>query len=306
MKSKFKIFPLAILCFGLSSCLKDELYTADTDEGNPTVELFDPKSAGDAAHIFPVAETYFDVVPAGESSITVSYSGGKQAPEDITVDLLVDEAALNRFNQKIIDDARAEAIANDEDPDEAEEDIQGELYDLMPTTLYSLSATQVTIKKGESKATVSVKVKPSDFDFNYRYVVPITIQSASFGTISAGFKTALYFFGAKNEYDGTYKYTTSANTSLVPNANKSVKLLTAGLYKLSLSPGLLGTYTNEVIYTIDPVTNAVTVTCPSLGVQEPQDARSKYDPATKTFTVFWKQGNGGRTFEETFVFSGPR
>ena len=52
----------------------------------------------------------------------------------------------------------------------------------------------------------------------------------------------------------------------------------------------------------DPLTNAVTVTCPSLGVQTPQDTRSKWDPATKTMTVFWKQGNGGRTFEEKLVY----
>jgi len=69
-----------------------------------------------------------------------------------------------------------------------------------------------------------------------------------------------------------------------------------------MSPGLLDTYSNAVSYTVDPLTNAVTVTCPSLGVQTPQDTRSKWDPATKTMTVFWKQGNGGRTFEEKMVY----
>ncbi|MGE8422876.1 MAG: DUF7015 domain-containing protein [Sphingobacterium siyangense] len=33
---------------------------------------------------------------------------------------------------------------------------------------------------------------------------------------------------------------------------------------------------------------------------------SKYDPATKTLTVNWTSNGGGRTFEEKFVYTGPR
>lgn len=302
----FKVLPFVVLSIVLSSCLKDDLYTADTDEAVNTIEFSDPDQAADAEHIYPVFEQYFEVVPSAEGSITVSYSGGKPAPQDIVVDVQIDQSALSKYNARIVEVAREAAIAAGEDPDEAEYYAQADFYDLMPTSLYTLSSNQVTIKKGESKATIKVSTKPDQYDFAYRYVLPLTISSASMGTISGTFKTVFYYFGALNEWDGTYKYTTSANTSLVPNANKNVKLLTAGAYKLKLSPGLLGTYSNEVIYTIDPATNAVTVECPSLGVQTPQDTRSKYDPATKTFTVFWKQGNGGRTFEETFVYSGPR
>lgn len=305
-KSIFNILPLAILSVVLSSCLKDELYTADTNEGNHTIEFLEPGQAGDADHLYPVAEQYFEVVPESEGTVTISYSGGKPAPQDIVVDVQVDEAALARYNARIIEVARQSAIEQEQDPDEAEEAVQGDLYDLMPTSLYSLSSTQVTIKKGESKAVIKVATKPNQYDFDYRYVVPLTIKSISSGTLSSTFATAFYMFGALNKYDGKYKYTTSANTSLVPNAEKEVQLLTKGADKVALSPGLLGTYSNEVIYTIDPATNAITVECPSLGVQTPQDTRSKYDPATKTLTVFWKQGNGGRTFEETFVFISKR
>lgn len=305
-KTIFKVLPFVILSSMLSSCLKDEVYTADTDEAVNTIEFADPEQAGDSDHLYPVFEQYFEVVPSGNGNITISYSGGKPAPQDIVVDIQIDVNALDKYNARIIEVARAEAIEAGEDPDDAEEDAQAELYDLMPTSLYTISGTQVTIKKGESKANISVSTKPDQYDFNYRYVLPLTITSASSGTLSGTFKTAFYYFGALNEWDGSYKYTTSAATSLVPNASKTVKLLTAGAYKLKLSPGLLGTYSNEVIYTIDPATNAVTVECPSLGVQTPQDTRSKYDPATKTFTVFWKQTGGGRTFEETFVYSNPR
>jgi len=114
--------------------------------------------------------------------------------------------------------------------------------------------------------------------------------------------TIVVQLGLKNAYDGVYRYQTSGATSLVPNADKTVTLETTGEHTVRLYPGLLATYSNEVSYTIDPVTFHVTVTCPSLGVQTPQDARSNWDPEKKILTVFWKQGNGGRTFEETFTF----
>jgi hypothetical protein len=68
----------------------------------------------------------------------------------------------------------------------------------------------------------------------------------------------------------------------------------------------LGTYSNAVSYDINPTTNAITVTCPSLGVQTPQDTRSKYDPATKTMTVFWKRRSGSAKFEEKLVYKRSR
>ncbi|MGX5688445.1 DUF1735 domain-containing protein [Arcticibacter tournemirensis] len=303
-----KITSLALLTLSLSACLKDDLYTADTDEGTNTVEFLEPAQAGDADHLYPVTEEYFSVSPSAESEITISYSGGKPAPEDIVVKVAIDQAALERYNARIIEVARQTAIDQDQDPDDAEEEAQADLYDLMPTNLYSLSAMEVTIKKGESKAAIKFTTKPNQYDFNYRYVVPLTITSVSSTKVqlSGTFATAFYYYGAKNQWDGKYSYSTSANTSLRPSSKASVTLLTAGANRLRLSPGLLGYYSNEVYYNIDPSNNSITVECPSLGVQTPQDTRSKYDPATKTFKVYWKQGNGGRTFEETLVYTGPR
>ena len=155
-KSIFKIIPFVALGFLLSSCLKDDLYTADTDEAVNTIEFADPEQAGDADHLYPVFEQYFEVVPSGDGEITISYSGGKPAPQDIIVDVQIDQSALNRYNARIIEVARQAAIEAGEDPDDAEEEAQAELYDLMPTSLYTLSATQVTIKKGESKVKIEV------------------------------------------------------------------------------------------------------------------------------------------------------
>lgn len=186
---------------------------------------------------------------------------------------------------------------------------------LMPENLYSIENFNVPIKNvgPENVGYLPIKFKTGavDSDGNTlfsinNYVLPIKIEDAGGYKIASNYRMIFLVVKGKNAYDGKYLYTTSAKTSLRPNSTANVQLITAGAHRVKLSPGLLGYYSNDVYYNIDPATNHITVECPSLGVQSPQDPRSKYDPATKTLKVYWKQGNGGRTFEETLVFTGPR
>jgi len=196
---------------GLSSCLKDELYTADTTKSPNFIELSDaPAIPATNEEIYNVTIKSFAVIPSAEFDVTVSYSGSDVAPQDIVVDIAADPTVIEKYNSKIIKDVRDEAIANGEDPDEAEEEAYGKLYDLMPSALYSLSTDKVTIKKGEKKTTFKILVKPDQFDFAYRYGLPITIKSTSFGQISGNFNSIIYAVGAKNKYDGNYEVTATA------------------------------------------------------------------------------------------------
>lgn len=185
---------------------------------------------------------------------------------------------------------------------------------LAPDSLYSIADWKATIKDAGvlNVGRIFMKVKTGAKDANgdqlfanHAFVLPIKIEDAGGYDIASNFRMIFLVLKGKNDYDGKYHYTTSENTSLVPNADKNVTLITAGLTKLTF--GLLGTYSNKVVYNIDPATNKITVvSCEGLGVQTPPDPRSKYDPATKTLKVYWKQANGARTFEETFVYTGPR
>jgi hypothetical protein len=184
---------------------------------------------------------------------------------------------------------------------------------LLPDSLYSVDNWDVTIKDAGvlNVGRLLIKVKTGAVDADgvalfatHNFVIPIAIQDAGGYDIASNFRMIFLVLKGKNAYDGKYHYTTTANTSLQPSLDKNVVLTTAGTQRLHF--GLLGTYSNDVWYTINKETNQITVECPSLGVQEPQDPRSKYDPATKTLHVYWKQAGGGRTFEETFVYTGPR
>ncbi|WP_412466681.1 DUF1735 domain-containing protein [Pedobacter sp. KLB.chiD] len=290
-----KIFKLlitgAILTTVMSSCLKNKFDTINPS-GSPSVVEFKnpvPPSSetpeGSLYTVFPVA---YEVGASVEATYTVQLTGPDPAPQDVSVNIGVKSAAVAELNAD-------KSVISSYVP-----------YVELPASLYTITTPTVTIPSGQRTATVKVTYKTANFDFSKKYALPISITSSNYAGVSKNFGTVLLNVSAKNAYDGVYTYTTSANTSLVPNANKTVSLITVNATTVSLSPGLLGTYTNEVTYTVDPSTNKVTVACPSLGVQTPQDTRSNWNPATKVMTVFWKQGNGGRTFEETFTYKGVR
>lgn len=277
---------------GLSSCLDDKPFF-DPDESPSVIELTSSMSGSHISNVAAVVPVYadaFDISAADEAKILVTYAGAGTAPEDITVTIAVDPTALNLYNEWYKE-------FNDETTNE---------YEMLPATWYSIPSNTVVIPKGKKTAEFTINVKPDQFTFAAQFVIPLRITQVSSGVISGNFSSGLFFYQAKNELDGNYTYTTSANTSLVPNKNSTTSLQTVGRYKVQMLPGLLDTYSNLVFYSYDPVTMDVFVECPSLGVQNPTVPKGKYDPATGVMTANWKQGNGGRTFEEKFVYIGPR
>jgi hypothetical protein len=286
MKKYFKIASFMMVGFMLSSCLKDDSLVLDPSKGTNVIEFENTAEIAVHGSSIPLyVHSYPITATPTPLTVTVSYSGpASGAPEDIKVKVsLGDLASITKYNTE-----------------------QKTAFELLDPAAYSLGNLDLTIPKGQKKASFEVKFNTNKFDLTKATVLPLKIVSASSGTVSGNFNVILLNVGAKNAYDGVFNYTTSANTSLVPNKNSTTELITVNATTVRIAPGLLDTYSNAVSYTVDPLTNAVTVTCPSLGVQTPQDTRSKWDPATKTMTVFWKQGNGGRTFEEKFVFSRSR
>lgn len=266
----------------LSSCLKDDSVVLDPKKGFNVIEFENTANIAVHGSSIPLYVHSYPITKAPTPlTVTVSYSGPETgAPEDIKVKVaLGDVASITKYNTE-----------------------QKTAFEILDPSAYTLGNVDLTIPKGQKKASFEVLFNTEKFDLTKATVLPLKIVSASSGTLSANFNVILLNVGAKNAYDGVFTYTTSANTSLVPNKKSTTDLITVNANTVRMSPGLLDTYSNAVSYTVDPLTNAVTVTCPSLGVQTPQDTRSKWDPATKTMTVFWKQGNGGRTFEEKFVY----
>lgn len=262
----------------LSSCLKDDRMVLDPEKGHNVVEFANPGERAAVGSVHALYPLLVDLEPEVELPVTLSYSGPEAtAPEDIVIQIgVADEQVIKDYNKDQTTD-----------------------FKLMPSDLYSFSSTEVRIPKGESKATIMVKYKADQFSFTTPYVLPLKIVSSSYGIVSGNYSTILLQVGPKNEYHGTYRYT--YQTSLGSNTTgKNVTLLTAGPNTLKLLPGLIATYSNYIDYTIDPVTNKITVYMNSL-LPVATDPSSEYDPETKTLNVKFTTNGGGRTFVEKFV-----
>ncbi|MCF0070423.1 DUF1735 domain-containing protein [Dyadobacter sp. CY261] len=165
------------------SCLKDEM-TLDPDKSVNVIEFKNPSSfVSPAGSKYALYTKAFDLADENEYPITISYSGAQVAPEDITVNLGIDAAALSQYNAE-----------------------QHKEYDLIDEKLYTMVAS-VVIPKGERTVVAKLKFKSNAFDFSKKYVLPIQILSASTGIVSGNFGTILLNVNAKNKYDGVYSAT---------------------------------------------------------------------------------------------------
>ncbi|RZK18777.1 MAG: DUF1735 domain-containing protein [Pedobacter sp.] len=285
------LIPALMVTTVLSSCLKNKFDQMNPDASPSVIEFANPAApagetpGGSAFTVFPVA---YAVGASVEGTYEVQLSGPDPAPQDITVNIGVRPAAITQLNAE-------KSIVASYIP-----------YVELPSSLYTITTPTVTIPAGQRKATVKVLFKTNQFSFTAKYALPISITSTNYAGVSTNFGTILLNVAAKNMYDGLYSYKTSANTALLPNRSLSgVRLVTSGANSVSILPGLLANYTNEVVYTVDPATNLVTVAMTTL-TPIATNASSKYDPATKTFTLSWTSNGGARLFEETFVYQGPR
>lgn len=292
---KMKIYKLfitaAVMTTVLSSCLKNKFDYINPSGSASVVEFKNPvapSSESPEGAVFTVFPVAYAVGASVEATYTIQLTGPNPAPQDITVNIGTKTSAITDFN------ASKSGVASFVP------------FVELPSSLYTISTPTVTIPAGQNTAIVKVLYKTDGFNFASKYALPISITSSSYAGIGKNFGTILLNVSAKNKYDGLYSYKTSAATALLPNRSVSnVKLITTGANSVRIDPGLLANYTNEVIYTIDPATNLVTVAMTTL-TPIATNPTSKYDPATKVFTLSWTSNGGARLFEETFTYTGVR
>ncbi|MFS2189772.1 BT_3987 domain-containing protein [Mucilaginibacter sp. Mucisp84] len=187
-------------------------------------------------------------------------------------------------------------------------------YELLPTSLYTISSTKVTadgsgnltakFAPGDFQNYFTIKLNGSKFDLSKKYALAYIITNAGGLTIHAASKDTLFtFFAIKNKYDGEYH---STGTFHHPTAgdraiDRDKTLTTAGAISVSTEIGDIG---GSMTLTVNEATNEVTVsgnvsaTQPLLPVP---GLTSTYDPATKSFILNYRYlgGGGYRVVEET-------
>jgi len=279
------LLAIAFLSTTLTSCLKDDSLVLDPSKGHNVIEFANPAQIAVNGTPSPMYQFAYSTASLPTLPITVSYSGPEAvAPQDITVKIT--PATLS----KIAEYNTATASS----------------YTLLGSGSYTLSATEVVIKAGTSKATFNVAFRPLTFEFTGLQVLPLTISSVSSGIISGNFNTILLNVTPKNIYDGVYKinagnvqrYTTPTsptqndglNGDLAGNPNLSLQTINlttvqiSGLTWHGGSSGVSGI--DNLRATVDPATNLVTMNAlGNTSLRNIPGTVSKYDPATKTFTL---------------------
>jgi hypothetical protein len=304
------------LSLSLAGCLKEASMNNDPSKANNVIEFINTGgNQEEATSYYPGYYEDLGSLATGASAkfnLNVGYGGGDNAPEDITVNLSLDQAALDQYNTE-----------------------NGTSLVMPPTDVYNLPSS-VVIKKGTKMGQALVTItNASSYDFNAAYALPIKITSASKGTVSSNLGKAVYSFGVRNIYDGHYKIDASSSlVDLVAPSNSSsdangpypyeVDLVTTGKssVKMHTSDGDVHYIANnnwygefDPVFTFDLATNNII----SVGnwLSSPTKHRSaQIDPAgankqnaDKSIDVqydMYQNGSLRTTFNEHLIYIGPR
>src|SRR5690348_12954196 len=310
--SKFIIafITLALPAILFSSCLKETARPPLYGWSSPNVISFQDNggsSGGGAGYgstttPFPSYNFSFKLNndTAGFDAI-VFYGPNGGAPSDITVNIAANTSVLDSFNNA-----------------------QSTSYEAPDPTTYSFPSS-VVIPKGKNTAFVHVTITANAaFDFNASYALPLTITSASIGTVSPNMGSEINIFKVQNQYEGNYIsngyfYHPSAPRAIT-NRQKYASTFNANSILMEL--GDLGVAGYYAVFTIDPSTNALTISAaPGAGGApytmftsglpttnpgytpawaDASQCNNTYDPSTKTFYVRYGYmgGSGWRVTEE--------
>ncbi len=226
-----KTIAFFFMLVGFTSCLKKADGVHDEDTVGNIVEFANTgDNVASSTSKYPRFSIDLGKMEEGQEvkfNLNVAYSGANSAPQDITVNIALDQATLDLFNTQNGTDYEVPADGIVEFP------------------------TSVVIKKGTRKTTAEIKVtRTANFDFGVNYALPLKITSATTGIISGNFGNAVYSFGARNQYDGVYKM-----EALSPMVDVTSASLT-GRYPLDME---LITYTGNSVYLSNPSSAVYTV-----------------------------------------------
>lgn len=291
MKKIYKYIAIFIAPLTLVSCLKDkELIGPDADGSIKNViefkDIVAPSSGTTAPYPMYVPSTLDPEVPVVTINAAVKFAGVDAAPQDITVELGVDNSIVTTYNTSQKTNFTA---------------LQSDAYEI-PTT--------VVIKKGEREVLVPIKLLTSKFDATKENVLPLVIKSTTSNTpISGYYSKVIYSFPVKSIWEGTYTYTVTNNYGTIdPNiggtfTEEGVKLSTVGPNKLYVQY-LWRTYGGYTEYQFNGNNTSITSITAYSGSIRPAtiDQIVIIDPVNKIFEIKWT--SIGRGVIERFVRTG--
>jgi len=192
----------------------------------------------------------------------------------------------------------------------------GDTTYVLPTSEYTIAASQVTIPAGQQYATFKINFKGNQIDFTKNWVLGVKIVSASGATVASNLNVAILALTLQSLYEGDYNdngFTLRAGDNVLGGYFKgydeqlnTISQFTVGYTILWATDvpagGVAGTF-----FTVDPATNKVTIGCSTnASLTNSAGYDSRYDPATKTFYVSMTWSTPGtRGTTDTLTYKGP-
>lgn len=300
------IVPVMVMVLSLSSCLKDDMVDQDFSGVNKNfIGIFDYSPSSSSTN-----STSLGIVASDATAVLtleVGYIGqGKSPGADVTIE----------FDPKVLEEYNAQS---------------GDGLVLLQAGDFEMPSS-VTIPAGQTKVEFPVTLKPktivkTDADLFKLFGLPLRVTKGP-EALSGNYSKHVIIVNVKNQYDGVFE----TKGQITRNSATGPDLTLGGHYKelesslITKSPyevwfdsqvwatgvaagGLGDPGVNGVIFTVNPTTNKVTISCPAnSGVKNTAGYDSRYDPATKTFYVAFDWGTAPLTrfAVDTLVRTGAR
>lgn len=163
--------------------------------------------------------------------------------------------------------------------------------ELLPATLYTTDALDLTFAAGEYAKVINMKIDPAKLDLTKKYALGITATASSGYKVRSGMDKGLFQMVAKNKYDGTYRSTGYFTHPTATSSRAIDRVKTLSTVDATTSETELGDL-GGAGYAMQLKVNADnTVTIIPKGATPPPLNQSygpnTYNPATKTFTLWY-------------------
>ena len=308
---KISIILLSLMVILNTGCLKDkgfenQVYGIKDPSRSPVAVGFNLK--GSASYIRSVAlDASGDAQAVNGNNLTIGYYASTTAPKDINVTVALDPTIIEDYNNT-----------------------NGTAVEELPASAYSIETQNLVIKAGEQNTSINLNVLSTlALDISKTYALAFKIVSTDNGIqVASNMKQHLLLLNIKNQYDGRYQLDftnvhplynpgglgTSVEVEMWTSGPNSVKIYwpdAGGFYNPAILNNSLQYFASqEPEYTIDPVTNAVTVSNSSptgtTVYEMVAGYDSHYDPTTKSIFAKWGYSAGTREWTQEFTYLGPR
>lgn len=243
----------------------------------------------------------------GVENVTIGYYANSNAPKDINVSIALDPSIVDDYNAT-----------------------NGTTIQVLDPSVYTITSQNLVIGAGKQNVAIDMIVNSTlTLNPSTTYAIAFRIVNVDNGVkIASNMDKNLLIFNIKNKYDGRYEVVfTNVHPTLNPTGlggTTEVEMWTSGPNSVKiywpapaafanpaiLNGGLQYFGSQEPEYTIDPVTNAVTVQNSFAGATTFYTMfpgyNSFYDPATKVIDTKWGYSGFTRVWTQNFRYLGPR